>query len=207
MLQVEVNWITGDPLRLNDAISYLASGARAAVERQPGSLGMSLLSDPEVGAVRFESFWVSGRALVESEDVTAVARRAAAHRAGGAATAERYEVLVFEREAPLRGGAAVRVTRLDAAPSTPSKVEDAVAWYGDTAVPWLADIDGFCGALLYADWTSGRLMSETVWRDPHALAMSRSTAAQIEAAAAEAQAGVLGDAAEYRLVFSSARPA
>jgi len=74
------------------------------VERQPGSLGMSRLTDPEVGAVRFESFWVSGRALVESEDVTAVARRAAAHRAGGAATAERYEVLVFEREAPLRSG-------------------------------------------------------------------------------------------------------
>ena len=36
-----------------------------------------------------------------------------------------------------------------------SNVEDAVAWYGDTEVPRLADASGFCAALLYADWASG----------------------------------------------------
>jgi hypothetical protein len=43
-----------------------------------------------------------------------------------------------------------------------------VAWYGDTAVPRLADVGGFCAALLYSDRASGRLVSETVWQDPRA---------------------------------------
>ena len=74
-------------------------------------------------------------------------------------------------------------------------------------VPLLADSSRFCAALLYADWASGRLLSETVWQDPDALAASRSTAKAGEAAAAEAVHGVIGASAEYRLVFSSARPA
>lgn len=76
-------------------------------------------------------------------------------------------------EAPLRGGQGVRVTPMDVEPSLLSTVEDAVAWYGDTAVPRLADASGFCAALLYADWASGRLVNETVWQDPQALAASR----------------------------------
>jgi hypothetical protein len=74
-------------------------------------------------------------------------------------------------------------------------------------VPRLADGSGFCAALLYADWASGRLISETVWRDPRVLAAGRSTAAAGEAAAAEALSGVIGACGEYRLVFSSARRA
>jgi hypothetical protein len=82
-------------------------------------------------------------------------------------------------------------------------LEDAVAWYGDTAVPRLADASGFCAALLYADWASGRLISETVWQDPQALAASRSTATAGEAAAA--LNGVIGASKGYRLAFGSAR--
>jgi hypothetical protein len=77
-------------------------------------------------------------------------------------------------------------------PSMLSNVEDAVAWYQDTAVPRLADASGFCAALLYVDWASGRLVGETVWQDPQALAASRSTASSGEAAAAEALNDVIG---------------
>ena len=207
MLHVEVSRITGDPLRMDDAISYLASEVRPAMERRPGSLGTSLLIDPEAGAMGFESFWASSGALADSGDVIAASVREAARRAGGTVTRERYAILVFEREAPLRGGQGVRVTQMNVEPSMLSNVEDAAAWYGDTAVPRLADASGFCAALLYADWTSGRLISETVWQDPHALAASRSAATAGEAAAAEALNGVIGASGEYRLVFSSARPA
>ena len=86
-----------------------------------------------------------------SEDVIAASVREAARRAGGTVTRERYEVLVFELEASLRGGQGVRVTRMDVEPSKLSDVEDAVAWYGDMAVPRLADASGFCAAMLYAD--------------------------------------------------------
>jgi hypothetical protein len=207
MLHVEVNWITGDPLRLSEAISYLVGEVRGAVERQHGSLGTSLLIDRGAGAAGFQSFWESNHALVASDGVIAAGCREAARRAGGAVTAERYEVLVFEREAPLPAGAGVRVVRVDAGPSNAAKVENAVAWYGDTAVPWLMETGGFCAALLYGDWTSGHLISQTVWRDSQALGTSRGTATAIEAAAAEAIDGVINAAEEFRLVYSSARAA
>lgn len=207
MLHVEVSRITGDPRQLVDAVSYLRSEARPVMERQPGSLGTSLLLDPEAGAMRFESFWASSGALLASEDVIAASVREAARRTGGTVSRERYPVLVFEREAPWRGGQGVRVTPMTVEPSVLSSTEDAVAWYGDTAVPVLADTSGFCAALLYADRASGHLISETVWRDTHALAASRSTATAGEAAAAEALNGVISASGEYQLVFSSARPA
>ena len=60
-----------------------------------------------------------------------------------------------------------------------SRVEDAVAGYGDTAVPWLAETAGFCGALLLVDWNSGHSISETIWDSPKTLAASRSVAARV----------------------------
>ncbi len=221
MLHVEVSRIAGDRLRLDDAISYLASQACPAIERQSGSLGTSLLIDPATGAITFESFWASQGALVSGEDAIAASVREAGRYAHGATTRTRYEVVVFEREAPWRAGQGVRVTPMTVEPTRTedavapmsagsskwSNIEDAVAWYGDTAVPVLADTGGFCAALLFADWASGQLLSETVWQDARTLAASRSAAAAGEAAAAAAINGVLGTSAEYRLVSSSARPA
>ena len=221
MLHVEVSRIAGGRHRLDDAISYLASQACPAVERQPGSRGTSLLIGPTAGALTFESFWASQGALVGSEDAIAASVREAARYAQGTVTRARYEVVVFEREAPWRGGQGVRVTPMTVEPtkaedavapmsagsSKRSNIEDAVAWYGDTAVPVLADTGGFCAALLYADWASGQLLSETVWQDVRTLAASRRGATAGEAAAAAAINGVLGTSAEYRLVSSSARPA
>ncbi|HEX6454582.1 MAG TPA: hypothetical protein VF060_34605 [Trebonia sp.] len=211
MLHIEMSWITAMPPQLGDAIGYLASEARPAVERQPENLGTSLLIDPEAGVLGFESFWASDGPLTAGEDVIAASVREAARRAGGTVTSERYEILVFELEAPWRVGQGVRVTHMDVDPSKLSSklsnVEDAVAWYGDTAVPQLSDASGFCAAMLYADWASGRLISETAWRDPRALAVSRSAAMAVEAAAAQELNGVIGATREYRLEFGSARPA
>jgi hypothetical protein len=127
MLHVEVSRIIADPRRLADAVSYLTSEVRPVMERQPGNLGKSLLLDPEAGAMGFESFWASNGALMDSGDVIAASVGEAAQRAGGTVTRERYAVLVFEREAPLRGGQGVRVTPMDVEPSMLSNVEDAVA--------------------------------------------------------------------------------
>jgi hypothetical protein len=60
-----------------------------------------------------------------------------------------------------------------------SRVEDAVEVYGDTAVPWLAETEGFCSALLLVDRNTGHSISETMWRSPQALAASRSVAAVV----------------------------
>ncbi|HKB31309.1 MAG TPA: hypothetical protein VKD26_10785 [Streptosporangiaceae bacterium] len=212
MLHVRLNLITADPLRLGDAIKYIEAEVRPAVEGQVGNLGMSLQVNSELGVAILESFWVSGDALRDSEKIVAPSRREAVRRAAGTVTVERYRVPIFEQEAPSRSGAGVRLTRMD---TEPSKLEDAIEAFGDTAVPWLADTDGFCSALLFTDSSSGRMISETVWRDPQALAASRSAAAaiRVDAVAAirvdavAATGCVIRAVEEYSLVFSSARKA
>ena len=63
-------------------------------------------------------------------------------------TVEEYRVAVFEREAPLRGGEGVRLTRIEVKPSA---VDDVIEAFGDSAVPLLAEHPGFRSALLFAD--------------------------------------------------------
>jgi heme-degrading monooxygenase HmoA len=204
VLHVRLNLITADPLLLGECIKYIGSEVRPAVESQPGSLGVSLLASPELGVAILESFWASHDDLRASENTQAPLCGEPARRARATVTAERYRVLVFERQAPLRGGEGVRLTRMDVEPSA---VDDTIEAFGDTAVPWLAETPGFRSALLFADPASGHLISETVWRDPQARAASPSAAAVIRADALDAANCVIRAIEDYSLVFSSARKA
>ncbi len=204
MLHVQVNLITADPRVLGDLIRRIEGEVRPAAESQPGSLGMSLSTNPESDVALLESFWASGEDMQAGKAVVAQGLQELTRRAQGtvAVTFERYEVPVFEVEGSLGSGEGVRLTRMDV---EPSQAEDAIAWFGDTAVPWLADTGGFCSALLYVDWASGHLVSKTLWLDLQALAASRSAAEAIRKAAVEATDCVIGAVEEYRLIFSSAQ--
>ena len=74
---------------------------------------------------------------------------------------------------------------------------------GDIAVPSLAETPGFCGTLLFADPDSGRLISETIWRDPDARAAAPSVAAIIRTEVPDEAASEIRAVADYSLVFSS----
>ena len=174
------------------------------MESQPGSLGLSLLASPELGAAVLESFWASHHALQASEQTTAPLRGELARRARGSVTVEQYRILVFEQEAPLRSGEGVRLTRIEVKPSAAEEVIEA---FGDSAVPLLAETPGFRSALLFADPASGHLISETVWRDPQARAASPSVAAVIRADVLDAANCLIRAVEDYSLVFSSARKA
>jgi heme-degrading monooxygenase HmoA len=204
VLHVRLNLITADPLLLGESVKYIEGEVRPAVQRLPGNLGMSLLANPESGAAVLESFWASDHAAAGSEKAVVPFRDEVARRVNGAVIAERYRIPVFEREAPLRGGEGVRLTRMEVGPSG---FDDAVEAFGDTAVPWLAEAAGFRSALLFADPAAGHLISETVWQDPAALAAGPSAAAVVRIASVAAADCVIRAVEEYILVFSSARKA
>ena len=204
MLHVRFNFMTADPARLAESVKFIESEVRPQVEGQPGSLGTALYTDPEPGLAILESFWASQDAMAASEHAVMPNRREAVKRAAGTVSVERYEVPVFELEAPARRGAGLRLTRMDI---DPSQVEDAVEGYGDTAVPWLAETEGFCSTLLLLDPSTGHAISETVWRDKEALVESRSLAASVRVDTATATGCVIRAVEEYGLVSTSARKA
>jgi hypothetical protein len=204
MLHVRFNFLTADPLRLGDSVKFIESEVRPQVDSQPGSLGTSLYTDPDAGLAILESFWASDDAMHASEHTVSSSRREAVKRAAGTVSVERYEVPVFELEAPVRSGASMRLTRMDV---EPSQVEDAVEVYGDTAVPWLAETRGFCSTLLLVDPQTGHTISETLWRDEATLAETRSLAAAVRVDTVSATGCVIRAVEEYGLVSTSARKA
>jgi hypothetical protein len=204
MLQARLQLITADPLRLADVLKFIEAEVRPDTEHRQGSLGMSLYADPEVGVAVLESFWATHEMLLLNENRGLPDLRDAVRHAGGTVSVERYRVPVFEWdwEGPLDPRAGLRFTRIEI---EPCKADDAVEAYGDAVVPALSDTEGFVGSLLLAGQGTGRLISEAIWRNPQALAASRSAAAAARVDMVESTGCVIRAVDEYGLVFSSAR--
>lgn len=209
MLHIRLSRIATAPPALDDCVAYIEREARPAVEGRPGSLGVSVLADRVAGAAMFGSVWASSGALSASEETEAPLRAELAKRAGTPVIAGHYQVPIFAVFAPevlRRGGQAVRLTQIQV---KPSQVDDVIEVIGDEAVPSLAEAPGFRGALLLAHPGSGRLISETIWRDPRARAAAPSVAAVIRAEFPaefpDEAAGEVRAVADYSLVFSSMR--
>lgn len=209
MLHIRLSRIATEPPALDDCVAYIEREARPAVEGRPGSLGVSVLADRAAGAAIFGSVWASSGALSASEETEAPLRAELAKRAGTPVTTGHYQVpifAIFAPEALTRGGQAVRLTQIQV---KPSQVDDVIEVVGDEAVPSLAEAPGFRGALLLAHPSSGRLISETIWRDPRARAAAPSIAAVIRAEFPaefpDEAAGEVRAVTDYSLVFSSMR--
>jgi hypothetical protein len=206
VLHARFHLITADPPRLADVLKFIEAEVRPETENRRGSLGMSLYANREAGVAVLESFWATHEMLLLNENKGLPDFRDALRHAAGTVCVERYRVPVFEwdREGPLDPGTGLRLTWMDI---EPSKAEDAVEVYGDTVVPGLADTEGFCGSLLLAGRGTGRLISETIWGNPQALAASRSAAAAVRVDMVASTGCMIWAVGEYGLVFSSARKA
>lgn len=226
MLHTRLTWLAVDPAvdpavdlavgtaALDACISYIEEEIGPALEQRPGSLGISVLADRERGVAIFGSVWATSGEMNGSENTEAPLRGELARRAGGPVTVEEYQVPVFElveRLALPRRGLAAQLTRIQV---KPSQVDDAIEVVGDYAVPPLVEAPGFCDALLFADPATGRLISETIWRDLPTRAAAPSVAAIVRTEMPEAEvpdevtgdtSAKIGGVADYTLVFSSVR--
>ena len=202
MMQARLSMITADPAQLGHAMTFLHDEVRPGVEGQPGSLGIALAADPELGVAVLESVWSSADALIASEDTVGLARGEIQRRAAATVSVQRYEVPVFELDAPLQPGAGLQVMQLGI---KPSQVEDGIEAYGDVVVPTLADVPGFRAAQLLVDPRSGHAVSATGWRDAHALAASRGTAAALRVELTRSAEWLITAIGEYHVLYSSVR--
>jgi hypothetical protein len=199
-VHVRFTLMPGDPAQLGNAIRHYEEEGRPELAGETGSLGLSLSENAELGVAVIETWWVSGDAMRESEKTEAPIRAKAAKAAVATTSVERYQVGGYVRAVRPHPGAGLRLTRLD---TDPARTDAAVAAWQDTAVPWLAETDGFCEAMLYVDRRTGRSISETVWRDANALAASRGAAAAIRVETVAATESAVRTVEEYRVLSTS----
>jgi hypothetical protein len=201
---VQVNLLTADPVRLVEAIRYLEHKARPLLEELPGSRGMSVSENTELGVAVVEMFWLSHDAMREHEKTVAPTREEAARLNGGTVSAERLVVASFTRVKRPQPGAGVRLTRME---TDAKRIDEVVAGYEDTALPWLTETPGLVASLLFIERSTGRSVSETQCEDSAALAASRSAAAAIRADTVAATGSAIRAVEEYSLVFDTSEPA
>jgi hypothetical protein len=199
---------------LDACTSFIEHEIGTELEQHPGHLGISVLEDRERGVAIFGSVWATGGEMNGSENREAPLRGELARRAGSPVTVEEYQVPVFEfveRLALPRRGLAAQLARIQV---KPSQVDDAIEVVGEYAVPPIAGAPGFCDAFLFADPASGRLITETIWRDLRTRAAAPSVAAIVRTEMPEAEVPdeVTGDTSakirgveDYTLVFSTVR--
>jgi hypothetical protein len=137
----------------------------------------------------------------ESERATARMRDDAIKRGLVTVTIEHHEVASALRASRARAGAGVRLTRVDI---DPRRVDDAIAAYEDTALPWLTEAQGICSALLFVHRHSGRSIHETIWRTAGALADSRAREANMRVDSVAASDALIRALEEYELAFTTA---
>jgi hypothetical protein len=199
---VRFSQVAGNQQALGDSLRRIGREVRPLVESLPGSMGLAVHASAEHGVVILGSFWATDEAMRASERAVAPGRGEAALLGGGTVTVERYRLPVFEQGVPGHGGEGVRLTRMEA---EPAGVDDVIEMFGDTVVPWVAEMAGFHSALLCADPASGRLVSQDIWHDPPALAASAAAAAAAMAALARSTPCAIRAVHEHVQVFSSAR--
>jgi hypothetical protein len=190
---------TADPARLSEVISHYEHDVRADFTHQPGSRGMSVLVNDDLGVALVEAYWASEKEM-RSNDASFVRPVHDAAFFGATVSIEHYEVASFVHAAAARPGAAVSVTRLDTEPTSP---DDVRAAYGGIALGPLAASDGFCTAVLFVDPQSGRAVVETIWRDGQALVAARGVAAARRLEAVSAGTVTVRGLEQYRLDFHS----
>lgn len=202
MDHVRLHVLTADPGRFEKLVGQLEHEIGPRLDDEPGSRGVALDVDAEIGVAIFSSFWVSHDAMRESERVAALALDDAAERATGTVSVEHFEVASRLRVAPPRAGAGVRILRSEV---DRSQIDDAVAAYDAAAVPWFTEVDGLCSAQLFVGRRTGQTVEETVWRDESTLAASRGRAASIRVEAVAATGASIRALAEYDLAFTTSR--
>jgi hypothetical protein len=109
MEHARVNFITIDPRFDEEVMRYISSEARPQVENEPGSTGMAMLVNTDLGVLVVESFWVSGDAMHESERSVPQFRKEILRLGVGTVSVEHFEVATTIRHVRPTASAATRL--------------------------------------------------------------------------------------------------
>lgn len=194
--------VTAEPGKVDEVVAFVRDRVQPVLDRQAGSLGLSMNVDRESGRCTVTSAWADRASMHASERALAPLRDAAGRVAGGLPVTEEYELAVLHRRAQAEPGCWVRSTRVRL---DPAQVDAAVALFRSTTVPQVAQLPGFRSVLLLVDRRTGSGVVSAVFDDRAALQASRAPAAQVrEDSSAQTDAAVT-DVVESEIVLAGLR--
>jgi hypothetical protein len=155
-----VNTIFGLKDRVDAGVAQIEGPDRAAVEATSGNRGLTTMVDREAAVIVAISYWDEPDRSSDAELTRA--RQNAVVAAGGDLVAENYVLALDERASVPAPGAAVRLMRVQVAPS---RSDEGLTYIREEILPQLRATSGFHDAEVMVDENLGRALLVTTWRD------------------------------------------
>lgn len=182
-MHVRVLRSKGSQERIDEGIENFKRHAVPTVKSQEGYAGIRLLVNRDTGESVVVGFWENEEALQRSEEALRELRSDASARFGAEPPAiQNYEAAIQHRKKATEAGNWVRLTTLR---GEPAKVDEGIRHFESEVIPAFEQIDGFRGAILLVERTSGEALAATIWDSKQHLESSASSALPIRTRAAE----------------------
>jgi heme-degrading monooxygenase HmoA len=173
-----------------------------ALESVDGCIGMSLLVDRDSGRCIATSSWETEQAMRASARAIRPVRDQLAQTFGGSPTVDEWEIAVVHRDHPSRPGAGVRATWLTV---RPDQFDRAIAFYRESVLPAIEELEGFCSASLMIDRTSWRAVSSSTFDSLEAMQRNEERARSLRTARLRDLGADQFDVGEFELAIAHLR--
>jgi heme-degrading monooxygenase HmoA len=185
--------IHGKPANIDAGISFIQDEVRPMIDRIEGSRGLSLLVDRATGHCIVTSSWESEETMHASDAALRPVRDRGRDVFGGTMEIDEWEIALMHRS---QHGECCRV----------SWVQGDLDALGEAfrmgVLPDLEQTDGFCGASLMVNRSTGLGCATTVWATRAAMEASRSAADEMRSRAADEARGDIADVHEFDLAYA-----
>ncbi len=176
-MYVRLVYVTGDPRRIDDAITAVTKQAPELLREQPGYRGVAVLADRELGKLIIGSYWDDAQAAQRSDEALRERRAQSLTPFAASMSVELYEIAVAHQARQPGAGAATRVLRME---FDPAAADERIAAARGT-LDKLDGTPGFCRAAYFVDRQRGRAVVALTYADRDTLAASRSSGAALRA--------------------------
>jgi hypothetical protein len=157
-----MSFVAGDATRLDDLVTYVRTVVKPATDELPGNHGLGMWINRDTGEALVMAAWRDEASMIASESAVLKLRDDGAGVIGGAATVERYELMMVDATEPHQVGNMLRLTHLSC---PPSHLADNLTWASDAILPQLQAMPGYLSYAVFADRNTGAMVAGATYRD------------------------------------------
>jgi heme-degrading monooxygenase HmoA len=179
--------------KVDSGIAFVKDEVWPTISGIEGCRGLSVLLDRQTGQCILTSSWDSEESMHASEEQIRSLRDRVRDMLGGDMEVDEWEIAVMHRA---EHGECCRVSWMR------GDVDALSETMRMGIVPELEQIDGFCGASVLVNRSTGMGCATTVWESRSAMEASRSAADEMRRRAASDAAGEIVEVHEYELAYA-----